>query len=324
MSLSMRAIAFVLPLLAWPHALAQELDYLPLPTPPPATIRGERNDIPPPQPPAAARNAGDDKYPFRINAYKSPQRARFVADNRSSAAITVSFGLDGSNFDSDKMLPVTFVVNPHSSYDIAQITPASRWEPLRFSLRYSFQPGDAFMPPDQHARYLLPFRKGEPFLVVQSPDSKPGTGTLITHNNDHSRYAFDFGVAEGTLVTAARDGVVIDVVDTFTVGRPDPSLSDKANFVGIMHADRSVAYYVHLAPGRVLVRPGQQVLAGAAIAYSGNTGYSFGPHLHFDVRRAAISGQGEVIQLSVPVDFYQRDGAGERVLIEEGMQIKAP
>ncbi|MCL2161397.1 MAG: M23 family metallopeptidase [Betaproteobacteria bacterium] len=302
-----RIVLFVLTLLVWPHAAAQDQDFLP-----------------PDRPPAAARNEGDDKYPFRINAYKSPQRTRFVAVNSSAAAITVSFGLDGSNFDSDKMLPVTFVVNPYSSYDIAQITPATRWEPLRFSLRYSFQPGDAFMPPDGYARYLLPFSKGEPFLVVQSPTSKPGTGTLITHNNDHSRYAFDFGVAEGTLVTAARDGVVVDIVDTFTVGRPDPSLSGKANFVGIMHADRSVAYYVHLSPRGVLVKPGQQVLAGEAIAYSGNTGYSHGPHLHFDVRRAAISDRGEVVQLSVPVDFYRRDGAGERVPLVDGMLIKAP
>ena len=285
------AILLVLALFAWPHAVAQD--------------------------------NGGDKHPFRIDEFRSSQKIWFVAVNNSPAVITVHFGLTGSNYDSDRQLPVTLIVNPYSSEDIVHITQAARWEPLRLTSRYSFQPGDPFTPPDRQARYLLPFEKGTSFLVVQSPDSRPGTGTLITHNNDHSRYAFDFGVSEGTLVTAARDGVVIDVKDSFTTGGPNPSFSNRANYVTIMHDDRSVASYAHLAPRRVLVKPGQQVSAGTPIAFSGNTGYTHGPHLHFDVRRAAISEKGEVVHLSVPVDFYQRDGAGEMILIEEGMLIKA-
>jgi hypothetical protein len=272
---------------------------------------------------AATHDDKADEHPFRVDEFRSPHKVWFVAVNNSPAVITLSFGMTGSNFNSDKKLPVTLVIAPNSSQDIVHATQATRWEPLRFSYRYAFQPGHAFTSPDRHARYLLPFEKGTPFLVVQSPDSVPGTGTLITHNNDHSRYAFDFGVPEGTLVTAARNGVVIDVKDAFTVGRPDPSLSNKANFVAIMHADHSIAYYIHLAPQSALVKRGQWVRAGAAIAYSGNTGYTFGPHLHFDVRRAAISEKGEVVHLSVPVDFYKRDEPDEKIMIEEGMLIRA-
>ena len=275
------------------------------------------------QPLAVAQSYGAGEFPFQINEFRSSQKVWFVAVNNSPATITVHFGLTGSNINPDKNLPITLVVNPQSSQEIVRITPVASWEPFRFSYRYSFQPGDAFMPPDRSARYLLPFGKGTPFLVVQSPKSRPGTGTIITHNNDYSRYAFDFGVPEGTLVTAARDGIVIDVKENFTVGRPDPSLSDKGNSVGIMHDDRSIAYYLHLAPHAVLVKPGQYVRAGAAIAYSGNTGYTYGPHLHFDVRHAAVSKNGEVVHLSVPVDFYPRDGVGRKIVLEDGMLIKA-
>jgi hypothetical protein len=271
---------------------------------------------------AAAQGSGEKEYPFWIEQHKSSQSLRFIAVNNTSGAITLFFGVTGSHFNADKDLPLTLVIEPGTSSDIVQITQATRLEPINVNFHYSFQPGDAFMQPDKHARYLLPFQKGTKFLVVQEPGTRLGS-TMVTHNNDHSRYDIDFGVSEGTLVTAAREGVVIDFKDTFTEGRPDPSFSNKANYVAIMHADRSVGYYIHLAPRGVLVKLGQQVHAGEAIAYSGNTGFTYGPHLHFGVRRAAVSGAGKVVHLSVPVDFYQRDGAGEKIEIIDGDILQA-
>ena len=43
--------------------------------------------------------------------------------------------------------------------------------------------------------------------------------------------------------------------------------------------------YLHLMRGSVVVAEGQQVLVGQALAKSGNTGNSTGPHLHFVVQR---------------------------------------
>ncbi|MCL2876650.1 MAG: M23 family metallopeptidase [Betaproteobacteria bacterium] len=292
----MKIILFVLALLTWPLAVAQDID--------------------------------DDTFKFRIEEIRASlnlsQNVKFFAINNSPAPVTVSFGLTGSNLSPDKPLPLTLVVDTHSRQEIVHVTQARRLEPLQYSLRYSYQPGDIFMPPDRHARYILPFAKGTPFLVVQGPAGMGALGTLVTHDNDHSRYAYDFGVSEGTPVHAAREGMVIDVKDSFTEGRPDPSLGKKANFVGIMHDDRSIAYYLHLAPHRVLVKVGQWVYAGDLIAYSGNTGFTYGPHLHFDVRRAAVSEKGEVVHVSIPVDFYPRDQMGEKIVLKEGDLIKAP
>jgi murein DD-endopeptidase MepM/ murein hydrolase activator NlpD len=58
----------------------------------------------------------------------------------------------------------------------------------------------------------------------------------------------------------------------------------RANFVRILHDDGSMALYAHLAPGGVRVQVSQAVAAGEPIAWSGNTGYSTGPHLHFAVQ----------------------------------------
>jgi len=277
--------------------------------------------------PAAAQTI-DKTFQFRIEEIRSAnhslQNIQFVAVNNSPAVVTLFFGLTkDNNLNLDKDLPLTLIVDPNSSQEIVHVTQVARWEPLRFNLHYSYQPGNAFMSPNRNARYILPFEKGTPFLVVQGPAGMGALGTLVTHDNDYSRYAFDFGVSEGTPVTAAREGIVIDVKSHFTEGRPDPSLSNKANFVAIMHDDRSIGYYLHLAPHRVLVQPGQWVFAGDLIAYTGNTGFTYGPHLHFDVRRAAVSEKGEVVHMSVPVDFYQRNETGEKIVVEEGMLIKA-
>ena len=277
--------------------------------------------------PAAAQHTDAGEFKFRIDEIRysnnSSRSIRFVALNNSPGPVTLYFGLIGNNFNSDKSLPITLVVPPNSSQDIAYVTQARHWEPFNPSLRYSYQPGNAFMLPDRNAHYILPFEKGTKFLVVQGPAGKGALGTLITHDNDHSRYAFDLGVSEGTPVVAAREGMVVDVKDHFTMGAPDPSLSNKANFVAIMHDDRSIAYYMHLSPRSALVKSGQWVWAGDRIANTGNTGFTYGPHLHFDVRRAAISEKGEAVLLSIPVNFYQRDGWGERIVLEEDMMINA-
>ena len=55
------------------------------------------------------------------------------------------------------------------------------------------------------------------------------------------------------------------------------------NYVRIQHGDGVGTGYAHIKPNGFAVRSGQRVSAGQVIAYAGNTGGSFGCHLHFEV-----------------------------------------
>ncbi|HLS84417.1 MAG TPA: M23 family metallopeptidase [Arenimonas sp.] len=106
----------------------------------------------------------------------------------------------------------------------------------------------------------------------------------FSHDDPANRYALDLEVAEGTAVLAARGGMVMEAIGGFSEGGLDRTLADRANLVRVLHEDGSMALYAHLREGGVTVRPGQAVSLGQVLGYTGNTGFSSGPHLHFAVQ----------------------------------------
>lgn len=254
---------------------------------------------------------------FRIDRIGAREECRIVAVNKSAAPVTVVARLADRAYRSNRKWPLKEVVAPHSSRELALVLAKNGGDPCRVDMRYSEGVGDAFAVPDKNHRYPLPFGKGVYFRVVQAPG-----GVLTTHKDALNRHAVDFGVPVGTPVLAVRAGVVIEVRDGFGVGRADPALAEKTNLVSIAHADGTFALYAHLAPNRILVRPGEKVEAGQVIAHSGKSGFAAGPHLHFDLRRAVIGPDGVVTQESLPFAFY-RKGSGERITLRHKRRIMA-
>ena len=72
----------------------------------------------------------------------------------------------------------------------------------------------------------------------------------------------------------------------------------------IRHPNGLETIYAHLS--KQLVRANQNVKAGEPIGLGGNTGLSFGSHLHFETRL-----MGEAIDPSLLFDFAQQDVTGD-------------
>lgn len=56
------------------------------------------------------------------------------------------------------------------------------------------------------------------------------------------------------------------------------------NYIKLRHKDGVETLYAHMAYGSVTANVGDKVSAGQVIGYMGNTGTSYGGHLHFEVR----------------------------------------
>jgi murein DD-endopeptidase MepM/ murein hydrolase activator NlpD len=110
-------------------------------------------------------------------------------------------------------------------------------------------------------------------LPVDGPVSSP-FGYRTSVGKAHSHNGTDFAVPIGTEVIAPADGVVTGAGN---------SRGGEGTYV-ILDADGVVHKFFHLS--KILVQTDDQVSAGEVIALTGNSGYSTGPHLHWETHVA--------------------------------------
>lgn len=113
-------------------------------------------------------------------------------------------------------------------------------------------------------------QKGEGFVFPTPEDAR-----LTSHFGPRRRrfhYGVDLAQPTGKPIYAAFDGVV----------RISKYNGSYGNLVVIRHPNGLETYYAHLSKRHV--SPGTQVRAGDIIGLCGNTGRSYGSHLHFEIR----------------------------------------
>jgi len=93
----------------------------------------------------------------------------------------------------------------------------------------------------------------------------------------HGYNAVDIAIPVGSQVAASANGQVI-------IARMGGWNAGYGNYVVLRHSNGTQTLYGHLS--QIVVSGGESVSRGDLIGYSGNTGKSTGPHLHFEIRGA--------------------------------------
>lgn len=223
-----------------------------------------------------------------IETVRTGNAIAFYAENRYRLLpVTMNIELELLNLHRTEGGAGPFVLGGNERVHVFTLSQRRKSE---WSYRYTFTwtRGDITARHDDSHMYRLPFALGKAFSVGQSCNGN------FTHTGPH-RFAVDFNMPEGTAIHAARDGVVVDLKENSRSGGPGEQYKDQGNYVVIQHADRTLAQYFHLRPGGAEVRLGDRVRAGTLIGYSGNTGQSTGPHLHFDVIRGTKTVKSETL-----------------------------
>lgn len=145
----------------------------------------------------------------------------------------------------------------------------------------------------------LPWRCGERYSCTQANDGPSSHAGL-------ARYGWDFGMPLGTDILAAHGGTVLALEMDSRVGGCSHVYANDANYVLIDHHDGTAGLYLHVERDSSDLRVGDRVAAGDVIARVGQTGWTCGPHLHFQVQEICGSWWCQ----SLPSEFH---GAGAGV-----------
>ncbi|HEX5609563.1 MAG TPA: peptidoglycan-binding protein [Solirubrobacterales bacterium] len=115
---------------------------------------------------------------------------------------------------------------------------------------------------------------GGPVSFYRPVSGPIGDGFGAPRGGGRTHQGLDFPVPQGTLVQAAGVGTTIFA---------GYNAAGYGNLVVVQHRLGYTTWYAHLSS--IATSVGAQVEGGTPLGYVGSTGYSTGPHLHFEVRR---------------------------------------
>ncbi len=123
---------------------------------------------------------------------------------------------------------------------------------------------------------VLSWPTSVPFITQYFGNTEFATANAQIYNGK-GHTGLDLRASVGTPILAAASGVVVGVANTDIVR----SCYSYGKWIMVKHSNGLSTLYAHLSVQSVI--NGQVVSRGEVIGYSGNTGYSTGPHLHFGV-----------------------------------------
>lgn len=207
-------------------------------------------------------------------------------------------------------MPAQMVDRSHFTAQYAnRLAPGEYWIVVRNSDGTQSAPARLLVETDKG--YYLPVAGGEQWIVTQGPYG----GTSHWGRSLHAWDIAPVSLASGGCVVAMRAGIV-HAFDRRE--RQNPNSRSFGNLITIEHEDGEFSHYAHLRTGTFVVRTGQRVEAGQALATVGNSGHTMGAgggyHVHAHVTRGFAAANQ-----SIPFQFSATPGVGKGKLITGGL-----
>lgn len=242
-------------------------------------------------------NQSFSQEPVKLNMYRETVgKSTFIyADNNEFAPISLEFTYTATNLSSSLGNKKIVVIPAKTKkFVITELKPIDSKKGTSFKYDVYYILGDVNADfKESNYVYALPFAKNKNFSVYQGYNGK------FSHQNSNS---IDFSLQVGDQVYAAREGLVVETVTGNDRNCMSKDCAKFNNKIIILHSDGTLAEYVHLKKGGSVVKVGDSVNQNQLIGYSGNTGWSKGPHLHFSVFTPKIDGERNYVKTKFKVD----------------------
>lgn len=218
------------------------------------------------------------KAEHKIKLYFEPSENGYniYADNMEFCQMSVKIEFTIDNLRIKGGNNKIYVVDPQKNKQLlTQLTVYKKEKAYKFSFNYWTNYGNHYKSEyDSDYAYNLPFGKLKSYFVDQ------GYNGDFSHQKE---YALDFTMPIGTEITAIREGTVVKVIEENIKNCEEKDCIKFNNLIIIYHPDGTFVEYTHIKQNGSAVNVGDIVAQGQIIGYSGNVGWSTGPHLHLVV-----------------------------------------
>ena len=239
------------------------------------------------------------------------------------SATETELQLDGAGLNAETVVHLA-IYSPANAWQFIASMPAQTVDPGRITARYPahLAPGEywvvvkntdgtqsapARLLVESEQGYALPTAAGEQWMITQSPYG----GTSHWGRSLHAWDIAPVSLRSGGCVSAMRGGLVY----AFDRGERQNSHGRSfGNFITIQHENGEFSHYAHLRTGTFVVKSGQRVEVGQALAIVGNSGHTLGQgggyHVHAHVTRAFPAASQ-----SIPFNFSNIPSAAKGRLV---------
>ncbi|SFH82745.1 M23 family metallopeptidase [Halpernia frigidisoli] len=248
---------------------------------------------------ASAQSVGTIKY----FTEKLPNSFELYAENLELMPMSASLVFTLDNMKSSLANNQIVVIPAQTKrFLVAKLTPIIANKKFGYSTSSKYTFGDITQTSyDENYVYDLPFDSNKSYSIFQGYNGK------ISHMN---QAALDFNFKVGEKIFAAREGKVVATEERNNTNCNSKDCAKYNNYILILQPDGTFAEYLHLKQNGVEVNVGDEIKKGQFLGYSGNTGWSTGPHLHFAVFLNRMDKDREFIKTK----FRTSNSTGEYLL----------